>query len=120
MSPSLFAWPLAVYRADFRSIYNANGMDAYFYVRFLRFMAIIFLPIWIVTWGVLIPLTSVNSYIPGNSGLDKFAFGNVEPSLKVRYTAHVVVAYAITSASSFLSLAPPCISINIGSSLGVL
>jgi calcium permeable stress-gated cation channel len=93
---TLFAWPLAVYRANYHDVYRANGMDAYFFVRFLRFMTLILLPIWFLTWAVLLPITSVKNHVSGHSGLDDLSFGNVTPDHKSRYAAHVIVAYAIT------------------------
>ncbi|KAF8068760.1 hypothetical protein FPV67DRAFT_1088897 [Lyophyllum atratum] len=96
LSKSLFLWPLAVYKADYRGIIRANGMDAYFFVRFLRMMARIFLPIWLVSWAVLMPVTSVNSRVDNNAGLDLFVFGNISPDKQTRYAAHIILVYLFT------------------------
>lgn len=71
-------------------------MDAYFFVRFLRMMCIVFLPIWLLSWAVLLPVTSVNTSVPGNDGLDMFTFGNVAPDKQVRYSAHIILVYLFT------------------------
>lgn len=46
LGEGLFSWPVTIYNADHNDIRMHNGMDAYFFVRFLRMMVRIFLPIW--------------------------------------------------------------------------
>ena len=99
LSQSLFAWPLAIWRADIEDIRRVNGLDAYFYVRFLRMMAIMFLPIWFISWAVLIPVTLVGTHVLGLSGLDRFTFGNVETTKQNRYAAHIILAWLFTCTS---------------------
>ncbi|KAG5638302.1 hypothetical protein H0H81_000827 [Sphagnurus paluster] len=96
LSRSLLLWPLAVYNADYREIIKANGMDAYFFVRFLRLMARIFLPIWFVSWAVLLPTTSVSTRVGNNAGLDILVFGNISPDKQDRYAAHIILVYIFT------------------------
>ncbi|PPQ92296.1 hypothetical protein CVT25_008893, partial [Psilocybe cyanescens] len=96
LSRNMFLWPLAVFRGDYRAIISANGLDAYFFVRFLRVMAITFLPIWFISWAVLLPLTSVNTSVTGFAGLDKFSFGNVAPNKQKRYAGHLILAFGFT------------------------
>ncbi|KAF7360376.1 Protein kinase domain-containing protein [Mycena venus] len=93
---SPFSWPWAVYKADYKGVLHANGADAYFFVRFLRMMARIFFPIWIISWAVLLPITSVNTHVGTNTKLDLFTFGNVQGDKQVRYWAHLVLAWAFT------------------------
>ncbi|KAG7086001.1 hypothetical protein E1B28_003524 [Marasmius oreades] len=93
---AFLAWPFYLFKADHKAIKHANGLDAYFFVRFLRMMVKIFLPIWIVTWAVLLPVTSVGSRVGNNDGLDLFVFGNVEPNKKPRYAAHIVLVWLST------------------------
>ncbi|GLB42058.1 putative extracellular tail, of 10TM putative phosphate transporter [Lyophyllum shimeji] len=96
LSNSLLLWPVAVFKADYRGIIKANGMDSYFFVRFLRMMARIFLPIWLISWAVLLPDTSVNTRVGNNSKLDLFVFGNIAPDKSERYIAHIVLVYLFT------------------------
>ncbi|KAH9478520.1 hypothetical protein JR316_0008975 [Psilocybe cubensis] len=96
LSRNRFLWPLAVFRADYRAIISANGLDAYFFVRFLRVMAITFLPIWLLSWVVLLPLTSVNTSVPGFTGLNRFIYGNVAPDKSARYAGHLILAWIFT------------------------
>ncbi|KAF5310540.1 hypothetical protein D9619_007845 [Psilocybe cf. subviscida] len=96
LSQSMFMWPLALFNADYRKIIAINGLDAYFFVRFLRVMAITLLPIWLVSWVVLLPITSVKTSVPSLSGLDRFTYGNVAPNKQARYAAHLILAYFFT------------------------
>ena len=99
LSQNVFAWPLAIWRADIEDIKRVNGLDAYFFVRFLRMMALMFLPIWFITWAVLLPVTTVNTHVPGLSGLDRLTFGNVENTKHSRYAAHVILTWLLTCVS---------------------
>ncbi|XP_006463455.1 hypothetical protein AGABI2DRAFT_225252 [Agaricus bisporus var. bisporus H97] len=96
LSRNIFLWPVALWRADFRSIKHANGMDAYCFVRFLRMMVKVFLPIWIISWIVLLPTTAVGTSNPGKDNLDKLTFGNVSPDQYKRYAAHLILAWFFT------------------------
>jgi calcium permeable stress-gated cation channel len=80
-------------------IKNINGLDCYFFVRFLRMMVRVMLPIWLLSWAVLLPLTSVNTNVAGNTGLNKFIFGNVAPTEQARYAGHLIVTWILTSKS---------------------
>lgn len=97
LSHGLFAWPLAVLKADYRHIKVVNGMDAYFFVRFLRMMCRVFFPIWLISWAILLPSTSVGTEVPPHSGLDKFVFGNIEKGKTNRYGAHLLLVWLFTS-----------------------
>ncbi|KDN34824.1 hypothetical protein RSAG8_12122, partial [Rhizoctonia solani AG-8 WAC10335] len=68
-----------------------NGMDAYFFVRFLRMMARLFLPIWLVSWAVLLPVDAAG--INNKDGLDQFTFGNIPGNSQLRYVAHLILAW---------------------------
>jgi hypothetical protein len=71
-------------------------MDAYFFLRFLRMAVRIFLPIWLLSWLVLLPVDSVGIQAEATSGLDRFTFGNVSPDKQVRYAAHIILVYIFT------------------------
>jgi len=59
----------------------------------------IFVPIWIVSWIVLLPITSVGTGEDTDDGLKRFTFGNVTPDQQVRYWAHLVLVWLFTSES---------------------
>ena len=96
LSSHLLAWPLAVWKADYHDILRQNGMDAFFFVHFLRMLTKILLPIWLISWVVLLPLTSVNMN-SGKTGLDKFTFGRVTSDQSKRYAGHIILAWFFTS-----------------------
>jgi hypothetical protein len=97
LSPSLLGWLVPVFKADYVKIKDINGLDCYFFIRFLRMMVRIMLPIWLVSWAVLLPVTSVHTTVSGHSGLDLFIFGNVAANRQPRYAAHVIIAWISTS-----------------------
>ncbi|KAF8750313.1 hypothetical protein RHS01_09454 [Rhizoctonia solani] len=68
-----------------------NGMDAYFFVRFLRMMVRIFLPFWIVSWIILLPVDAAG--VNNKTQLDQFTFGNIPSDSQVRYAAHLILAW---------------------------
>ena len=93
---SWWAWPLGVFRTDYATIQAANGLDSYFFVRFLWMIVRILLPIWPISWIVLMPVDAVNTGVEGNSGLDIFTFGNVGKDQQARYAAHLILAWLFT------------------------
>ena len=92
----LFTWPVSLFQANYKDVQRVNGPDAYFFVRFLRVMIRVFVPIWIISWIVLLPVSSVNNNIPGNTGLSTFSFGNIEPGHKDRYAAYIILVWLST------------------------
>src|SRR5579863_3605048 len=46
ISPRFFGWFTSVFNADYTKIKETNGLDCYLFVRFLRMMVRIMLPIW--------------------------------------------------------------------------
>ena len=93
LASSLIGWPISIWNADYDDIRHHNGLDAYFFVRFLRMMFRIFIPIWLVSWAVLLPIHAVGK-TNGLKGLDQLTFGNV--AQHERYSAHVILIYFFT------------------------
>ena len=60
-------------------------------------MVRVMLPIWLISWAVLLPLTSVNTGVPGHSGLDMFIFGNIASTQQDRYAGHLLLTWIFTS-----------------------
>ncbi|KAF8137373.1 hypothetical protein EV363DRAFT_1156392 [Boletus edulis] len=96
LKTGFFTWPIALYKANYQDIQRINGPDAYFFVRFLRVMIRVLLPIWIISWIVLLPVTSVNNSIPGNTGLNRFTLGNIAPNHSDRFAAFIILAWFST------------------------
>ncbi|KAI0347544.1 DUF221-domain-containing protein, partial [Trametopsis cervina] len=96
LSEKWWGWPMHIFQADFETIKAANGLDAYFFVRFLWMMVRIMLPIWPISWMVLMPIDAVKTGVEGNTGLDIFTFGNIGKGQQSRYAAHIVLAWVFT------------------------
>lgn len=82
------------------------GLDAYFFVRFLRTLLRIFIPLACVVLPVLLPINlhrgrgasfAVGKYsgFTNVTGLDQLAFGNVRPEHTSRYWAHFIMALIV-------------------------
>lgn len=100
LSPRLFGWLTSIFYADYRKIKDINGLDCYLFVRFLRMMARIMLPIWLLSWAVLLPITAVHTDVTGHTGLDIFTFGNISNIRQTRYGVHLVLTWIFTSRDS--------------------
>ena len=83
--------------ADYTKIEDINGLDCYFFVRFLRMMVRIMLPIWVLSWAVLLRLTSIDSEVASHAGLEKFMIGNVAINRQSRYAGHLILTWVFTS-----------------------
>ncbi|KAF4445916.1 hypothetical protein F53441_10387 [Fusarium austroafricanum] len=90
-----------------REVIEKCGLDAYFFLRYLKTLLIIFLPIGAVVMPILIPL----NYVGGlgqkvdvrdddgddgtPTGLDTLSWGNVSPKNSSRYGAHLLMAILV-------------------------
>ena len=97
LSPHLFGWLTSVVNADLDKIKDINGLDCYVFVRFLRMMVRVLLPITLLSWVVLLPLTSIHTKVPGHTGLDILSFGNIDTSEQSRYWGHLILIWISTS-----------------------
>ncbi|KAI0296382.1 hypothetical protein BC826DRAFT_1174720 [Russula brevipes] len=96
LSPRLWGWLTSTYNADYHKIKDINGMDCYLFVRFLRMMVRVMLPIWLLSWAVLLPLTSVHTTVDEHTSLDKLSFGNVAVNDQARFAGHLLLAWIST------------------------
>ncbi|KAG6006297.1 hypothetical protein E4U21_007179 [Claviceps maximensis] len=91
-----------------RDVINKCGLDAYFFLRYLRTLLVIFIPICLTVLPILVPMNYVGG--KGNSieghrsediarqiptGLDTLAWGNISPANTRRYTAHLIMAILV-------------------------
>ncbi|WFD25408.1 hypothetical protein MNAN1_000370 [Malassezia nana] len=72
---STFGWISPYLRNPDTEILRINGLDAYSFILFMQLMIRIFVPIWLLSWVVLMPLYAAN--IEHQEGLDMFLFGSV-------------------------------------------
>ncbi|ORX39718.1 hypothetical protein BD324DRAFT_597224 [Kockovaella imperatae] len=84
-------WPVwKIIFADPEEILNKNGVDPYVFVRFLIMMCKAMVPIWLLSWVVLMPIDSVNTG-SGKTGVDRFTFGNISNKDQNRLWAHLIL-----------------------------
>ncbi|PCH35282.1 DUF221-domain-containing protein [Wolfiporia cocos MD-104 SS10] len=89
-------WPWAIFKADYRAIKDVNGLDAYFFVRYLRTMVRVLVPIWFISWVILLPVDSVGTTSGQSDSLTQFEFGNIGKDQQSRLWAHLVLAWVFT------------------------
>ena len=103
-------WIVPVFQTSNSDFIQKCGLDAYFFLRFLRTLLKIFVPLAFVILPILLPLNSAagrgpnfavgiyryNSTVYHNvTGLDLLAWGNVHPKRYNRYWAHLVLAIVV-------------------------
>ncbi|KZV82767.1 DUF221-domain-containing protein [Exidia glandulosa HHB12029] len=89
---NVFGWFGGIIREPDIRVGEVNGLDAYFFIRFMRAMIMILLPSWLLTWTILFPVTATK---PNKklAGLDIFSLGNVGSEKKL--VAHLLVAITL-------------------------
>ncbi|KAK6580676.1 hypothetical protein PZA11_006912 [Diplocarpon coronariae] len=110
---SVFGWLVAIFRFTDREVINKCGLDAYFFLRYLQTLLVIFIPMAAVVLPILIPLNyhggrgshytndtiaageKVDSTTVNVKGLDVLAWGNVRPTHTSRYWAHLILAIVV-------------------------
>ncbi|KAL4910330.1 hypothetical protein BDW74DRAFT_50856 [Aspergillus multicolor] len=102
--PGLFSWISPIFRTSSSEFVQKCGLDAYFFLRYLRMLLKIFLPLGCIILPTLLTVNRVDgknqTYKNGTNtgdrwnvtGLDQLAWGNVAPENTHRYWAHLVMA----------------------------
>lgn len=101
--PGPFGWVVSVFSTSNSEFIQKCGLDAYFFLRYLRMLLKIFVPLGLFILPILIPLNKVggrdynlmsntNNTRWNVSGLDQLAWGNITPEHTSRYWAHLVLA----------------------------
>ncbi|KAL4896863.1 hypothetical protein BDV59DRAFT_79647 [Aspergillus ambiguus] len=101
--PGLFRWTGPVFRTSSSEFIQKCGLDAYFFLRYLRMLLKIFVPLGCIILPVLLPLNKVGgkdqTFKNGTggeqwnvTGLDRLAWGNVTPEHTGRYWGHLIMA----------------------------
>ncbi|EIT78590.1 hypothetical protein BDV35DRAFT_347459 [Aspergillus flavus] len=102
--PGLFRWIVPVFRTSSTEFIQKCGLDAYFFLRYLRMLLKIFVPLGCIILPVLLPLNKAGGkdqhYKNGTetggtwnvTGLDQLAWGNVTPENTSRYWGHLIMA----------------------------
>ncbi|KAH7386248.1 hypothetical protein BKA64DRAFT_138209 [Cadophora sp. MPI-SDFR-AT-0126] len=106
---SPWGWLVAIFRFTDREVINKCGLDAYFFLRYLQTLLVIFIPLALVILPILVPLNyhggrgphyaneTAGTNVEGVNvkGLDVLAWGNVRPTHTKRYWAHLILALLV-------------------------
>ncbi|KAH8601662.1 hypothetical protein B0O99DRAFT_588850 [Bisporella sp. PMI_857] len=102
-----WGWLFAIFRFRDREIIKKCGLDAYFFLRYLQTLLVIFIPMAVIILPILLPMNyhggrggayalefmdASNKTANNVTGLDQLAWGNVRPTKTNRYWAHLVLA----------------------------
>ena len=112
----LWQWILPVFRTTNAEFIQKCGLDAYFFLRYLRTLLKIFIPLAFLILPILLPLNAVrgrgpdfasgpynyNNTYTNVTGLDMLAWGNVRPTDNDRYWAHLVLALFVVSYTCYV------------------
>lgn len=94
---SLLGWIKPVVTTSKFDILAVQGIDAFVYLEYLEMNILIFLPIFLLTWTVLLPVYSTG-LTAHKSGIDRFTFANVarQQAAQKRYFATLVIQVVCT------------------------
>lgn len=104
--PGWFKWIKPVLKTSNSEFVQKCGLDAYFFLRYLRTLLKIFVPAALVILPILIPINMIDGrgaqFATGRqenstnvTGLDQLAWGNVAPNHTGRYWAHWLLALGL-------------------------
>ncbi|TKA70341.1 hypothetical protein B0A55_07415, partial [Friedmanniomyces simplex] len=90
----LIAWLAPLYTTSDQAFVQKCGLDAYFFLRYLRMLLKFFLPVALIVLPIMLPL---NRYSGGlQKGLDKLSISNVAPQhVGHRLWAHLIMAIGV-------------------------
>lgn len=102
-------WIRRVFNIEDEELKVKCGLDGYFFIRFLRAMLVIFVPLMVIIVTILLPINfnkgkGVSNYMDRQynvTGLDTLAWQNVAPTRTNRYWAHLVCAILAVSWTLF-------------------
>lgn len=115
--PPASPWGLikTLYKVRDQDIIKKCGLDAYFFLRYLQTLLVIFVPIALIVIPILVPinyiggigqsLSSVTNTTDGSipSGLDTIAWGNIKPEHADRRWAHLILAVLVVAWVCYIS-----------------
>ena len=96
-SSGYFSWVLTVFRTSDETILQKSGLDAFFFLRYLRTLLRIFVSLSAIIIPILVPLNLVHGKHAsgGVQGLDRLSWANVGLAYTNFYWAHLLVALAV-------------------------
>ncbi|KAL8840917.1 MAG: hypothetical protein Q9170_001110 [Blastenia crenularia] len=113
----IWQWIIPVFKTSNSDFISKCGLDAYFFLRYLRTLLKIFVPLAFFIIPILLPVNivhgrgphfAVGKYAHNNTiynnvtGLDLLAWGNVRPDKNNRYWVHLVLAVGVVVYTCFV------------------
>ncbi|KAJ9479268.1 hypothetical protein PHBOTO_002754 [Pseudozyma hubeiensis] len=94
---SLFGWLPVWLKKPTTTILEKNGLDAYMFVEYLEMMLWVFVPIWLLSWIVLMPVYGAGTTGVGD-GFNRFILSKVGTSAQQqkRYVAPLLIQWIFT------------------------
>ena len=91
----LIGWLKPLFGTPNLAFIQKCGLDAYFFLRYLRMLLKIFVPLAVVILPILLP---INRYSGAQSGLDRLSISNIAPNhTQHRLWAHLILALFVIS-----------------------
>ena len=94
----LFSWVKPVFFTPNSDFIRKCGLDAYFFLRYLRLLLKMFIPMALIILPILLPINATGgvSQHGGNvTGLNTLAWSNIDSNNTNRFWAHLVLAVAV-------------------------
>ena len=111
----LLSWLQPIYTTSDDEFLQKCGLDAFFFIRYLRLLLKIFVPLALLLLPLLLPLNAVggkgSTFATGIyshndwtnvTGMDVLSWGNVRPDQTNRYWGHLVSALLVTGWTCFV------------------
>lgn len=96
------SWWRRVFSLDDSEVLQANGPDAYFFLRYVKIFGFYMLvPYFVLTFAALLPASAVKPNM-GKTGLNQFTFGNVPDSNLNRHLAHFFITIILVLYTLYL------------------
>ncbi|KAI9705268.1 MAG: hypothetical protein M1820_005266 [Bogoriella megaspora] len=86
-------WLLTVFKTSNSEFIQKCGLDAYMFLRFLRMLLKIFIPMAVIILPILLPINHTGGGT--QKGLDTFSMGNVSVGKQGRLWAHLILAVLV-------------------------
>ena len=94
--PGLVKWLVPLFTTPNLAFIQKCGLDAYFFLRYLRMLLKIFLPVALVVLPILLPLNRFSGNTGATHGLDRLSISNIEPAYRRnRLWAHLLLAIGV-------------------------
>jgi len=96
-SSEILSWILLVFQTSDWVILQKSGLDAFFFLRYLRTLLRIFIPLSLTIISILIPLNLVDekNAVEKVQGLNRLSWGNVRLRHIDFYWAHLIMALSV-------------------------